>query len=152
MLYLRFKIKNAWDNYWELKMEFKLVNLKQVKDYQDWLYQLGHLMTKEPDLQNELIQQLVGREQVGSTIIDPGIIMPHIINENLFDHVVIVSHLQTPLKLADQNVTTAVILLMRTIDTQIDSFMKALISDDHLQQLKEPTIQLVQIKAMFRQE
>ncbi|KRM00871.1 hypothetical protein FC60_GL000937 [Limosilactobacillus gastricus DSM 16045] len=133
-------------------MEFKLVNLKQVKDYQDWLYQLGHLMTKEPDLQNELIQQLVGREQVGSTIIDPGIIMPHIINENLFDHVVIVSHLQTPLKLADQNVTTAVILLMRTIDTQIDSFMKALISDDHLQQLKEPTIQLVQIKAMFRQE
>lgn len=133
-------------------MEFKLVNLKQVKDYQDWLYQLGHLMTKEPDLQNELIQQLVGREQVGSTIIDPGIIMPHIINKNLFDHVVIVSHLQTPLKLADQNVTTAVILLMRTIDTQIDSFMKALISDDHLQQLKEPTIQLVQIKAMFRQE
>lgn len=133
-------------------MEFKLVNLKQVKDYQDWLYQLGHLMTKEPDLQNELIQQLVGREQVGSTIIDPGIIMPHIINENLFDHVVIVSHLQTPLKLADQNVTTVVILLMRTIDTQIDSFMKALISDDHLQQLKEPTIQLVQIKAMFRQE
>lgn len=133
-------------------MEFKLVNLKQVKDYQDWLHQLGHLMTKEPDLQNELIQQLVGREQVGSTIIDPGIMMPHIINENLFDHVVIVSHLQTPLKLADQNVTTAVILLLRTIDTQIDSFMKALISDDHLQQLKEPTIQLVQIKAMFRQE
>ena len=133
-------------------MEFKLVNLKQVKDYQDWLYQLGHLMTKEPDLQNELIQQLVGREQVGSTIIDPGIMMPHIINENLFDHVVIVSHLQTPLKLADQNVTTAVILLLRTIDTQIDSFMKTLISDDHLQRLKDPTIQLVQVKAMFRQE
>lgn len=30
--------------------------------------------------------------------------------------------------------------------------MKALISDDHLQRLKDPTIQLVQIKAMFRQE
>ena len=133
-------------------MEFKLVNLKQVNDYQDWLLQLGHLMIKEPDLQNELIQQLVGREQVGSTIIDPGIMMPHIINENLFDHVVIVSHLQTTLKLVDQNVTTAVILLMRTIDAQIDSFMKALISDDHLQRLKDPTIQLVQIKAMFRQE
>lgn len=133
-------------------MDFKLVNLNQVTDYDDWLKQLGPAMTDDQALRSDLVQQLLERESQGSTIIDPGLVMPHVINGQLSDHVVIVSHLARPIEMQDQVISTAIVLLMRTVDQAIDDLMDRLISDDYLQQIKAPTIRLTQIKQMFEQE
>ena len=54
----------------------------------------------------------------------------------------IVSHLARPIEMQDQVISTAIVLLMRTVDQSIDDLMDRLISDDYLQQIKAPTIQL----------
>lgn len=131
-------------------MKIKLMKFNDVSSYQDWLQRTVASLQLGEQLQQTVINQITQRDRLGSTQISPNTVMPHVVNSNLPESMVIVSQLLYPVQYGDvDGITTGIYILSCPKDSSIDGIVNRLADESVIDALQNHDLTNDQIMTLL---
>ncbi|WP_251545748.1 PTS sugar transporter subunit IIA [Limosilactobacillus caecicola] len=120
-----------------------------VENYDNWvtLTVNKHFTDYDKSLRQELVTELVQRDQLGSLQIAERVILPHIIDSSLAESVIVISQLNEPiLYRTNVEITTGIYILARQNEPSITKIINRLIDESVILTLQSSRLTLDEVQ------
>lgn len=121
-----------------------------INSLAEWVRAVVPDVSLDPNRQDDIVSQVLARDLQGDLRIDPGVLLPHVVDDRLDQATVVVSRLAQSIIYREENVYAAIYLFVAKADEQVERLVLRLADPAVITQILAPELTVARVTELLR--